>query len=254
MNKAFLTTLGLATALAASFPARADEPAARDLTVTGSATLISQYRLRGVSFSDEDPAIQGALTLSHKSGFYIGTWASSQAGYGTFGGANMEVDLLGGYGTTIGDTTLDGGVVWYLFPGTSNHDYAELYASVSHPLGPVRAKVGVNYAPKNKNIGTGDNLYLLGDLSLPVAGTPITLRSHVGYTEGKGSIYGGPRGHYVDYSLGADLNWRNLTFNASYVGTDINRSEADAYYTYPGTKPGHEIVDGAAVFSITAAF
>lgn len=254
MSKVFLTIVSLATTLAVSLPAYADEQPARDFTVTGNVALTSQYRLRGVSFSDEGAAIQGALTVSHRSGFYVGTWTSSQAGYGTFGGANMEVDLLGGYTTTVGDTTLDGGFVWYFFPGTSGHEYSEFYASVSHPVGPVRAKIGANYALKRANIGTGDNLYVFGDLGLPLAGTPITLRSHLGHTDGPGSIYGGPRGHYLDYSAGGEVTRRNLTFNVSYVGTNIHRNEADAYYTLPGTKPGHQIVDGAAIFSLSAAF
>lgn len=254
MIKSSLPILGLVTMLVAPCPAYADDQAPQDFAVNGSATLTSQYRLRGVSFSDNDAAIQGSLTVSHKSGFYVGTWASSQAGYGTFGGANMEVDLLGGYTKTLGRTTLDGGLAWYFFPGTSDHQFAEIYASVSHPIGPVRAKVGANYAPKRANIGTGDNLWVYGDLSLPIANTPITLRSHLGYTEGKGSIYGGPTGHYLDYSAGADVAWKNLTLSVSYVGTDIDRAAADLYYTYPGTKPGREIVSGTALISLTASF
>ncbi|HEX7742145.1 MAG TPA: TorF family putative porin [Sphingobium sp.] len=224
------------------------------VTVSGSVTGISQYRLRGISFSDEGMAVQGGVTAAHKSGFYVGAWASSLAGYGTFGGANMELDLLGGYSTALGDATIDGGLVWYMFPGTNDHQYAELYASVSYPLGPVKAKLGVNYAPRRASIGDADNLWVYGDVALPIAGTPVTLKGHVGHTNGEGSIYAGPRGHYFDYSAGADVAWKRLTFNLSYVGTDIDRDEADAYYTLPGAKRGREIVDGAALFSITAAF
>lgn len=248
---ALLILLALAAWPSASI---AQDDGGSALTVSGSVTGISQYRLRGISFSDEKMAIQGSVTVAHKSGFYVSTWSSSLAGYGTFGGANMELDAIGGYSTTLGSTTLDGGLVWYFFPGTSGHQYAEVYASVSHPAGPAKAKIGVNYAPRRASIGDADNLWVYGDLSMPLAGTPVTLRSHVGYTDGKGSIYAGPRGHYLDYSAGADVSWKNLTFNLSYVGTDINRDEADAYYTYPGTKPGRAIVDGAAVLSLTAAF
>lgn len=254
MSRMILAMLASFTACAAPQAARADDVPPQDLTVTGSVTLTSDYRLRGISFSDREPAIQGSLTVSHKSGLYVGTWASSQAGYGSFGGANMEVDLLGGYTRTLGKTTLDAGLAWYFFPGTSGHQWSEIYASVSHRVGPVKAKIGANHGPRRRSIGTGDNLWVYGDLVLPIAGTPIALRSHVGYTVGSGSIYGGPRGHYVDYSAGADLSWKNLTFSASYVGTDINRAEADAYYTYPGTRPGRSIVRGAAVVSLTAAF
>lgn len=236
------------------FAASAQQEPNSDLTVSGSATLISDYRMRGVSFSDKEAALQGAITVAHQSGFYVSAWSSSQAGYGTFGGSNIEIDAIAGYARTVGETTLDGGVVWYFFPGTAGHQYGEIYGSVSRPVGPVKAKLGANYAPKRNAIGDADNLWVYGDLSLPIASTPITLRSHLGYTEGEGSIYGGPRGHYVDYSLGADLSWKNLTLNLSYVGTDIGDDEADGYFTVPGGKPGRELVDGAVVANLTAAF
>lgn len=254
MNNCWKVLLALAAILPAAAHAQEGEEPAGDFSVTGSASILSQYRLRGISQSDEDMAVQGAITVSHSSGFYVGTWASNLAGFGTFGGSNMELDLIGGYTTTLGETTLDGGLIWYFYPGTSGHDYGEIYASVSHPIGPVKAKVGANYAFKQSSIGDADNLWVYGDLSLPVPGTPISVRGHLGYTEGKGSIFSGPRGHYLDYGVGADLSWNALTFGISYVGTDIDRTEADAYYSLAGARPGHEIVDDAVVFSLTAAF
>lgn len=42
-------------------------------------------------------AMQGGITIAHRSGVYGGVWASSLAGWGTFEGANMALDLIGGY-------------------------------------------------------------------------------------------------------------------------------------------------------------
>ena len=42
------------------------------VTVSGSVALVSDYRFRGVSQSDEEAAIQGGITLTHESGFYAG--------------------------------------------------------------------------------------------------------------------------------------------------------------------------------------
>ncbi len=50
-----------------------------------------------------------ALTVAHESGFYIGTFASNLAGWGTFGGANMELDGIAGYKHTYGTATVDAG-------------------------------------------------------------------------------------------------------------------------------------------------
>ena len=73
------------------------EEATPAITVSGAATLTSDYRFRGVSQSDEGMAVQGGITLSHSSGFYAGAWGSNLAGWGTFGGANMELDLIAGF-------------------------------------------------------------------------------------------------------------------------------------------------------------
>ena len=93
--------LSLAAASLAAFvalPAAAQETAPpKDVTVTGSVALVSDYRLRGVSQTDKEMAVQGGLTITHKSGLYVGTWASNLSGWGTFGGSNMELDLIGGY-------------------------------------------------------------------------------------------------------------------------------------------------------------
>src|SRR5512134_2379963 len=45
--------------------------------MAGSATLVSDYRFRGTSFSDERPAAQIALSYDHESGAYIGAFASN---------------------------------------------------------------------------------------------------------------------------------------------------------------------------------
>ena len=224
-----------------------------DFSATGSLTAVSQYRLRGVSVSDGKPALQGRLTVAHKSGFYGNLWTSRLAGFGTYGGDNLELDATGGYTTTIDGTTLDGGVILYTFPGTHGHTYSEVFLSVGRTLGPVDLKLGLNYAPRRQSIGDHHNLYTYADLSLPIEGTPMKMKGHLGYTTG-GSIYAGPRGRYVDYSIGAEAAWKALTFGLSYVGTDIGRSRADDYYTVPRGKPGRDLVKGALVFSVSAAF
>ena len=45
------------------------------ITVSGSAAILTDYRLRGVSQTNKNAAVQVAMTVSHESGFYIGTFA-----------------------------------------------------------------------------------------------------------------------------------------------------------------------------------
>jgi hypothetical protein len=59
----------------AAMPAMADEAdAPSDVTLTGSAAIVSQYRFRGLAQSDNKPVVQAAMTVAHKSGFYLSAW------------------------------------------------------------------------------------------------------------------------------------------------------------------------------------
>src|ERR1051325_9913354 len=64
--------------------------AAADLS--GEAGVVSDYRYRGVSLSNGNPALQASVTLEHNSGLYATAWGST-LGHGT----QTEVDFTGGY-------------------------------------------------------------------------------------------------------------------------------------------------------------
>jgi hypothetical protein len=252
------------------------------IMVSGSASIISDYRFRGVSQSDLDMAVQGGITIAHESGAYVGTWASNLAGWGTFGGANMELDLIGGYKARLADkAALDVGLTWYLYPGGADKtDFAEPYAKLSGTTGPATLTAGIAYALKQQAIGKwyntgadaakgvytnpgakGDNLYLWGDGALAISGTPITAKAHVGHSLGQDGLGPNatalsPTGRYWDWSLGADATYKTLTFNVSYVDTDISNREAT--YLRPSFSKGQDgtgnIAGSTVVVSLTAAF
>jgi uncharacterized protein (TIGR02001 family) len=60
------------TAAPAAEPAK-PEP---DWTFASNVGLYSPYVFRGLTQTNGKPAVQGGFDLSHKSGFYVGTWAS----------------------------------------------------------------------------------------------------------------------------------------------------------------------------------
>lgn len=209
----------LASALTASAlmaaPALAED-AAGPVTLSANTALVSDYRFRGVSLSDKDPAIQGGLNINHESGFYVGTWGSSIE---QFNGAEAELDIFAGWSGDLGGVTFDVGGLGYVYPGGSNTDYWELYAAASKSFGPVGTKLGVAYAPDQSNIGSKDNVYVYGDLSYAVPETPVTLKAHLGYEDG---AFGGPDGNKLDWSLGVDFAYRQFTLGIAYVDTDIS--------------------------------
>jgi len=132
---------------AAPAPAAAPAPTP-DWTVTGNATLISDYRFRGFTQTNYGPAFQGGFDVAHKSGFYLGNWNSNVA-QALYNGASLETDLYGGYkGEVMKDLGFDVGVMHYLYaksgkdkvysPGTKV-DNTEVYGGLTY--GPFSGKL-----------------------------------------------------------------------------------------------------------------
>ncbi|MGK2908577.1 MAG: TorF family putative porin [Sphingobium sp.] len=171
-------------------PVFAQEEPAPAVAVTGGATVVSNYRFRGISQTDKKFAVQGTFTVAHESGFYATVWGSSIDDYVANGG-DQEIDLIGGWAKDFNGTKLDVGVLYYYYPGSNgaNTDFVEPYVAVSHTFGPVSAKVSAAYAPKANalTVGSGkeDNLYTALDLGAAVPETPISLSAHLGHSFGR---------------------------------------------------------------------
>lgn len=234
----------------ASQPIDRGPPPAGALAIDAVVTLVSDYRYRGFSYTDNRPAIQGLLTVSHPSGAYVAAFVSNLGGDGSYGGDDVEADILAGYTRSVDTLVLDMGIWNYRFPGTRRTGFVELYGASTIPLGRAKAKLGFFYAPKQRAIGRHDNLSAYADLGLPVTDTPVTLRAHAGYTTGRGSTLAGPSGRYMDWSIGADVRWRAVTLNLSYVNTTIDRARADRHYAVGGRR----VIAGAVIASIAKAF
>lgn len=271
---------GLATAFFVT-PAFAQEEAPSDFTVAGSVSMVTDYRFRGVSQTDKEIAVQGGVSVSHSSGLYVGTWGSNLAGWGTFGGSNTELDIYGGYATEItSGVKLDVGLTWYMYPGGSDTtDFAEPYVKLSGDVGPASILVGVAYAPKQKALGRvyddatafnlglpdtpgkkSDNVYIWGDASTSIPNTPVTLKAHLGYSDGNAGLGPNgtsiaPTGSYLDWMLGADVAVGPVTLGVAYIDTDITKS--DSAYLQPNfssSKNGSKIAGSTVVFTLSAGF
>ncbi|WP_241233484.1 TorF family putative porin [Altericroceibacterium xinjiangense] len=264
-------TLCFGAAITAT-PAFAQGTIPGPIVVSGTGTIVSDYRFRGVSQTDEEMAVEVGIMAAHESGAYTGLWASNLSGWGTFRGANVELDLYAGYVLPLGAANLDVGATWYMYPGgADNTDFIEPYVRLSSTLGPVQGLVGVAYAPEQEALGNfsatpysdgekGDNLYIWTDVNSGVPNTPVTLKGHVGYSNGNPGLGPNgtsiaPTGEYFDWLVGADYVTGPLTFGVAYVDTDISRAES-AYLlpNFANSEDGSSIADAQIVFSVTAGF
>ena len=240
-------TLGALTFILSATPVLAQEAAAAaeeetpTFTVSGGATVVSDYRFRGISLSGEDATIQATATLAHKSGFYVGAWGSGLASGTDFGGT--EIDIYAGWGGTIAGLTVDANVTQYTYPdqtGNAPVDYLELLASVSKDIGPVNAKVGVGFVPKQTGYGNSTAFYVYNDYAVGIPKTPFTLKAHVGYNKSDFNF----DNEAFDYSVGVDTSWKAFTLGVSYVNTNV---KPNALKELVGA-------DGAVLFTLGASF
>jgi uncharacterized protein (TIGR02001 family) len=255
--RSLLAASMLAGCALAATPAFADDGGASalsDLTVSGNATLVTDYRFRGVSLSGGDPAIQGGITVTHASGLYLGAWSSSLSHTPVYG--DQELDLFGGWSAEVASgLTLDAGLLYYVYPSghVGNANYWEPYVSLSGSLGPARLKVGAAYDWKQKGLldnagNKDDNLYLYSNLDVGLPGTPLTVSGHLGYTDGvlspcyycAGSATFGDRTGW-DWSIGGSAPVLGpISVGVSYVG--VSGASVDGY------------TDDTIVGSLTASF
>ncbi len=243
MRSSIKGLLGLAL-LSTTAPAFAQEAEAPPppVTVTGSVTVVTDYRFRGVSFTDEDFGVQPTITLNHESGLYMGVWGSNLDDTPVFG--NVEVDLYAGYTTEVSPgTTIDVGVTYFWYPdGSGNSDYFEPYASVRGSLGPATVKIGAAYAWSQSALGNNDNTYVYADFGFGIPETPVTLVAHMGYSDGS-LAFGG---NYWDVALGADISFAPFTLGVRYIDTDLDN--------LTGVPASDTLYDETILFTLAVGF
>lgn len=202
-------------------------------TVEWEAGVVSDYRFRGYSLSDEQPAAQGGVTVSAPNGLYAYGWASTIDEYGAGAdgeGAQVEVDLGFGYAASLAGFDLDVSAVRYVYPGGEDVDYWEIPVSASRSIGDWTLTIGGAYVPEQGNTG-GDNHYLFAGADWTLATErPITLSLLVGREDGAFAD------DKTDWSLGASTEVGPVELGVSWVDADA----AD--------------IQGALVASIKAVF
>jgi uncharacterized protein (TIGR02001 family) len=228
-----LKLVALMSALVASGAVMAQTKAPEpDYTLSFNVGAVTDYRYRGISQSRRKPAVQGGVDFAMKSGFYVGTWASSIKWIKDAGGdTNAEVDLYGGYKFSTGDYAFDVGVLRYFYPGSSlpvNPDTTEVYLAGTY--GPATLK----YSHSTTNLfGFSDSKgsgYLDLSATFDTGYWGLTVTPHVGYQK----VRHNSPASYTDWSvtLGKDFG-SGITGSLAYVDTN-----ADAYFSPSGKDLG----------------
>ena len=250
-NLTTITTLFIAVFAGVVF---AEEPDVwnNPKNMSASVWLTTDYVFRGLSNSDENPAVQGSLDYTFQ-GFYVGIWGSNTS----FTDAGIEIDYYAGYAGSSGKLGYDIMAIYYGYPdGGSNPepDYFEAHLGLTYtfegaPLEPTLG-AGYNYSPDYFG-EDGDGHYVHGtlDLSLPHG---FTLGGEVGYQDVEGDkstgnsmgMDGGDGFDYVHWrvSLTKEIpDWFTLDLSYHDTGDDAGDFFGD-------------IADSRGVFTISRTF
>lgn len=214
-----LSPLLLVLALSTALPAFAQEAS----PLTFNASVISDYRYRGISQTRVKPALQGGLDFAAPGGFYLGAWGSTIKWIKDVGGdSDVELDVYGGWkGELSPGLTLDVGGLQYYYPSNKLNPSAntfELYGALS--FGPVTVKYSHALTNTFANPDSKGSGYLDVSASFELADGWM-LAPHIGHQKIKGPV-GGPAS-YTDYSLTLSKTFGSVTPSIAIVGTDADK-------------------------------
>jgi uncharacterized protein (TIGR02001 family) len=201
--------------------------------ISGSIGVVSDYRYRGYSLSDEQPAIQAELTATSAGGWYADVWTSTideYAGPGDAHGATVELDLSVGRGFSALGLDWDAAASVYTYPGASGLSYWELPVSASRTWGDLTGTAGLEYAPSQSALGDEDNRYVYLAADWAPESWPVSLSASIGLEDGAFAD------NKLDWAVGVARDVGPVNVQLQYI-------DADA--------PG---IDGALVASLTKAF
>jgi uncharacterized protein (TIGR02001 family) len=190
---------------------------------SGNVALVSDYRARGITVSDNDPAIQGGFDVSEASGWSAGVWASSME---EANGATMELDIYAARTFKVGESEIALGVTAYTYPGGDHLNYGEVLANVTQAIGPVDATVAVAYAWGQDTLGDADNFYVSLNGTTPVGrlgAVPVSLGGSLGYEDGALAV----DDTKLDWSLSVTADIEAITIGLSYVDNDLENNGGD---------------------------
>jgi uncharacterized protein (TIGR02001 family) len=220
-----MTKFGMLMGAAAAALAMAGTAQA-ETTFSGNVALTTDYQFRGISQTDQDPALQGGFDAANGI-FYAGAWASTIDFAAQ--SAELELDLYAGLKPVVGPVTFDLGVIGYLYPSASDDaselDYVELKAGAS--IAPAEGfTLGGNlyYSPEFTLDG-GDSLFIEGVAAFTV-NDKVSLSGGVGNQSVDASNYFVDGTTFTDsyttWNLGGTLTVAGFGLDLRYVDTDLD--------------------------------
>lgn len=221
-----LTVATQAASAGGSFKDKPYEAPSRKINWSVNIGATTDYVFRGVSQTAEDPTIQGGADVSYGK-FYAGIWASGLDFGDGAGSAATEVDLYAGITHSIGPAAFDLGVIYYIYPKANDAgaelDFVEIKLGVSTTVQKFSFGATAFYSPEyTGDLGEAWTFEGTAGYELPTfkSITP-TLSATIGTTQ----FVEDAQTDYVYWNAGVSfLAAEKVTLDFRYWDTDLSNA------------------------------
>lgn len=220
---------------------------------SGTLALTSDYLFRGLSQTDQEPALQGGIEYARDNGAYAGIWGSNISWLSDSSSASLpissrvELDGYAGWRVPLGETLkLDAGVYTYYYPGRYPHGFVRPYTTEAY-AGLLWGPGSLKYYHAITNLfgfaDSGGSGYL--DASVNIEFSPgWVFSAHAGRQRVRGLSVAS----YTDWKLGLTRNFDGgWSLAAAYADTDAERGVYTNVF-------GHFLGRSTGTLTLTRAF
>jgi uncharacterized protein (TIGR02001 family) len=188
-----------------------------EIETSANVSLTSNYVWRGMTQTDDNPAIQGGFDLGYK-GFYTGVWASN-IDFGDGVDSSVEIDVYAGYANEIMGISYDIGYCQYTYPGeTEDLNFGEVSIALGYDFDVL--SVGVKYYA---GVDTNDADNSADDWK-PQAGYELSTSVPLPWDLTADAMFG-QYNHTGDYySVGMTKSFERFDISVAYTGMDFDDS------------------------------
>ena len=208
--------------------------------ISGTASIVSDYRYRGITLSDLKPAAQIGLTYDGPFGWYAGAFASTVRLAPPAGPGIQAMAFTGFASRLTSDISVEAGGDYSAFTGAAGDDYGEAYLGVASDKLSARIYYSPRYYGQRASAWYGE---INGAQPLTER---VRLLAHVGFLITRTTDpYAPPvEQHIVDgrIGLGADFDLFHVELVWVGLGGSIANNSANAGYRITGSSSPNTVV------------